>query len=173
MMTLICQYFPVVDAIDADILKICTRAMAYKTSTVETYNNFYLKYLVPGPRIRLWNKDKTKYVDVKEGCHIFVTQNGVSKAIIGTPLIFYKYNQEKDRCECQEPLERAFVTIHRNVQGEFPIAVGFAGTIHKFQGDTMDDTAIAINFDQSNNLHLIYTALSRVKSVQQIGAVQL
>ena len=173
MQSLICQHFPVVPHIDAGLLKTCTRAMAHKTCTVETYNNFYLKHLVPGPRIRLWNKDHDKYVDVKAGCHIFVTQNGVSKALNGTPLTFVKYDPDKDWCECQEPIEKDLICIHRNGKGEFPIAVGYAGTIHKFQGDTMDDAAIAINFDQSNNLHLMYTALSRVRTMQQIRAIQL
>ncbi|GFQ89872.1 uncharacterized protein TNCT_66831 [Trichonephila clavata] len=49
----------------------------------------------------------------------------------------------------------------------------FAGTIHKFQGDTMDDDAIAMNFNGSRDLNLVYTALSRVKSINQIVALQL
>ncbi|GFU98723.1 uncharacterized protein TNCV_298951 [Trichonephila clavipes] len=65
------------------------------------------------------------------------------------------------------------VKVQRNFKGEFPIVVGFAGTIHKFQGDTMDDDAIAMNFNGSRDLNLVYTALSRVKCMDQIVAIQL
>lgn len=174
MMSYICTHFPVVSNIDNNILRKCTRAMAYKTATVDTYNEFYLKNLVKGNRLRLLNKyNKNSFVEVKEGCKAFVTQNGVSDALNGTPVIFIKYDREKDELECKDPAKQSMVCITRNVRGDFPIAVGFAATIHKFQGDTMDDTAIAINFNDSVNLNLIYTALSRVKSMDQIVAIEM
>lgn len=175
LFTFLCSHFPVVEHIDSQILKECTRALAFLKVTVETYNEFYLKNLVKGPRLRLWRKAKqlqsNDFVDVKRGCHVFVTQNGVSRVQNGTSLIFMGYNQEKDYLECL--LNGDHVEIHRNQRGEFPILVGFAGTIHKFQGDTMDDKVIAINFDGNRDLNLVYTALSRVRSKDQIKAIQL
>lgn len=173
MMSYICEHFNVVEDINKDVLMKCTRAMAYRKSTVESYNNFYLKYLVEGPLYRLWKKNSTtSKVEVKVGCHVFVIQNGVSSALNGTPLIFDGYEEDKDCLRCKDACG-VVVRVHRNMYGEFPIVVGFAGTVHKFQGDTMDDAAIAINFNGSTNLHLIYTALSRVRSNQQIVAIEL
>ncbi|GFU14340.1 uncharacterized protein TNCV_3491481 [Trichonephila clavipes] len=113
------------------------------------------------------------YVDVKVGCHVFIIQNGVSLASNGTPLLFEKYNAEQDCIECMDPVKNLSIQVQRNFKGEFPIVVGFAGTIHKFQGDTMDDDAIAMNFNGSRDLNLVYTALSRVKCMDQIVAIQL
>ncbi|GFS34674.1 uncharacterized protein NPIL_32611 [Nephila pilipes] len=178
LFTYICGQFPVVEQIDTTILQKCTRALAYLKSTVEAYNNFYLKRLIKGPRIRLWTKSEkgdrgTTYVDVKVGCHVFIIENGVSLATNGTPLWFEKYNAQSDCIECKDPVKDTLVEVHRNSRGEFPIVVGFAGTIHKFQGDTMDDEAIAMNFNGSRDLNLVYTALSRVKSMNQIVAIEL
>ncbi|GFQ87826.1 uncharacterized protein TNCT_52841 [Trichonephila clavata] len=177
LFTYICGTFPIVEHIDTTVLQKCTRALAYLKSTVEAYNNFYLKRLIQGPRIRLWTRTKegmgTTYVDVKVGCHIFIIQNGVSLASNGTPLLFENYNAEQDCIECMDPVKKVMIQVQRNLKGEFPIVVGFAGTIHKFQGDTMDDDAIAMNFNGSRDLNLVYTALSRVKSINQIVALQL
>lgn len=176
MFTFLCGHYPVVDNIDTTILKKCTRALAYLKSSVESYNDFYLKHLISGPKYRLWRKNErvgNNHVDVKEGCLIFLIQNGVSTATNGTPLKFTRYNQETDAIECENVLNGDVVVIKRNLYGDFPITVGFAGTIHKFQGDTMDDTAIAINFNGSRDLNLVYTALSRVRSMSQIVAIQL
>ncbi|KAG8171585.1 hypothetical protein JTE90_007587, partial [Oedothorax gibbosus] len=116
MLSFITEHYPVVDHINSDILRKCTRAMAHKNATIETYNNFYLKYMVEGPRHRLWNKKKDKYVDVKPGCRIFVTQNGVSIALNGTPLIFVEYDSERDLVICRrEESNDGTVTVSRNV----------------------------------------------------------
>lgn len=184
LLTFLYEHFPVVESIDADILRKCTRALAHRNETVDKYNEFYLEHLIPktkefnyGRRLRLLRRDKNEqkkvYVDVKCGCRIFCTQNGVSSVSNGTPLIFKNYIAEEDRLECLDPATNDLVRISRNRQGDFPIVVGFAGTIHKFQGDTMDDAAIAINFNGSRDLNLIYTALSRVRCMSQIVAIQL
>ncbi|GFR21047.1 uncharacterized protein TNCT_570781 [Trichonephila clavata] len=115
----------------------------------------------------------TTYVDVKVRCHIFIIPNGVSLASNGTPLMFENYNAEQDCIECMDPVKKVMVQVQRNLKGGFPIVVGFAGTIHKFQGDTMDDDAIAMSFNGSRDLNLVYTALSRVKSINQIFALEL
>ncbi|GFT14680.1 uncharacterized protein NPIL_137031 [Nephila pilipes] len=176
LFTYICGQFPVVEQIDTTILQKCTRALAYLKSTVEAYNNFYSKRLIKDPRIRLWTKSEngdmgTTYVDVKVGYHVFIIENGVSLATNGTPLWFKKYNAQLDCIECKDPVKDTLVEVHRNSRGEFPIVVGLAGTIHKFQGDTMDDEAI--NFNGSRDLNSVYTALSRVKSMNQIVAIEL
>ncbi|GFW97216.1 uncharacterized protein TNCV_4784301 [Trichonephila clavipes] len=177
LFTYICGKFPIVEHIDTTILQKCTRALAYLKSTVESYNNFGLNRLIQGLRIRLCTKTKKgigiTYVDVKVGCHVFIIQNGVSLASNGTPLLFEKYNAEQDCIECKDPVKKLLKQVQRNFKGEFPIVVGFAGTIHKFQGDTMDDDAIAMNFNGSRDLNLVYTALSRVKCMDQIVAIQL
>ncbi|GFQ84187.1 uncharacterized protein TNCT_265251 [Trichonephila clavata] len=89
------------------------------------------------------------------------------------PLLFENYNAEQDCIECMDPVKKVMTQVQRYLKGEFPIVVGFAGTIHKFQGDTMDDDAIAMNFNGSRDLNLVYTALSRVKSMNQIVALEL
>lgn len=175
LFTYICKNFPAVNAIDDKILLKCTRVMAYTKSTVDNYNDFYLRKLVKGPRIRLWRKSNetngNTFVDVKKGCLIFLLQNGVSSAMSGSSLIFQQYNAKEDCLECT--LKEKKVTINRNLKGDFPIMIGYAGTIHKFQGDTIDDKAIAINFDGIRDLHVAYTALSRVRSKSQIIAIEL
>lgn len=174
--TYICSYFPVVEEINSDILKKCTRALVYLNSTVESYNKFYLKRLIKGEKICLKRKpfDNIHSIDVKTGCLIFVTQNTMV-AKNGTPLIFLKFveSEKCDYVECKHLDSDDVVKLYRNQYGDFPIVVGFAGTIHKFQGDTMDDAAIAINFNGNRDLHLVYTALSRVRSMKQIVAIAL
>ncbi|GFR04701.1 uncharacterized protein TNCT_623711 [Trichonephila clavata] len=115
----------------------------------------------------------TTYVDVNVGSPIFIIQNGVSLASNDTPLMFKNYNAEQDCIECMDPVKKVMIQVQRNLKGELPIVVGFARTIHKFQGDTMDDDAIAMNFNGSRDLNLVYTALSRVKSMNQIVALEL
>lgn len=172
--TYICSHFPIVEYIDSDILKKCTRALAYLNSTVETYNKFYLKHLVKGQTIRLWRtpRDNITYRDVKPECLVFVTENSFT-AKNGTPFIFLRHVLDGDYVECKHLENDRVVRVYRNQNGDFPIVVGFAGTVHKFQGDTMDDAAIAINFNGSRDLNLIYTALSRVRSMSQIVAIAL
>lgn len=178
MFTCLHQHFPIVQDVDCSVLKSCTRAMAYLKSTVDAYNTFYLRKMLPGPVLRLWKeKDgecQETFVDVKAGCHVFVTQNGVSSVPNGTYLKFEMYDSTKDVLECSDPNHQGQrIHVKRNANGEFPIIVGFAATVHKFQGDTMDDEAIAINFNESTDLNLIYTALSRVKGMAQVKAIQL
>lgn len=170
------ESFPIVECIDSTVLKKCTRALAYKKSSVESYNAFYLKYMVSGPVLRLWKEGEGRqtFVDVKTGCLVFVTQNGVSEVPNGTCLVFETYNRDTDEVECSSLAPtRGRVVVRRNTHGEFPITVGFAATIHKFQGDTIDDAAVTINFNESTDLNLMYTALSRVRNASQIVAIAL
>ncbi|GBN13117.1 hypothetical protein AVEN_257697-1 [Araneus ventricosus] len=125
-LTFICNHFPIVEEITSDILKKCTRALAYLNSTVETYNNFYLKRLVKGEKIRLKREpfDNITYVDVKPGCFIFVTQNS-STVKNGTPLKFLRHvpDNNGDYIECKYVDNDSAVKVYRNRKGDFPIVV--------------------------------------------------
>lgn len=171
-------HYSVVSDIDHVMLEKAERAMAFKNATVLAFNDFYIHHKIPGSYIRLYTfcpikKEpiKTEYVDVKPNCLIFVTQNNVSSVSNGTSLIFKEYNAQKDHLICERDNEK--ITVSRNEKGRFPIEIGFAGTLHKFQGQTLDEKKIVISFDGSEDLNLIYTALSRVRDVNQILAVKM
>ncbi|GIY02002.1 uncharacterized protein CDAR_453751, partial [Caerostris darwini] len=174
----IAQVFPVVPEINASHLQKCQKALSFKNNSVDTYNNYYLKKILPGKTIRLYAYDsfsnepiKDSFVDVKPSCKVYVTQNGFSDVVNGTLLIFKTYVSSKDVVRCLNPKNNATVDVRRNHQGKFPLVLGFASTVHKFQGFTIDDPAIVINFDGSDDLNLVYTALSRVRSMEQILAI--
>lgn len=182
LLSFVSNTFPVVETIEAEVLKQCDRVLAASNKAVDAYNAYYLKEMVPGKIIRLFQLlkgrvNKSKYVDVKKGCLVFVTQNGCSTDVKnGTLCVFDRYDAEQDRIVCFKlikPNQKSECRIHRNFNGMFPVAIGFAGTVHKFQGETIDDNNIAINFDGSRDLNLMYTALSRVKNIGQIRAVAL
>lgn len=196
MFTYLCGTYPVVQDIQLDVLKRCTRALAFRNATVDNYNKYYISCMITGVRVRLYRLDpeskepvREEFVDVKTDCKIFVTQNGCSEVANGTMLVFKRYCATKDVLECRltppsaatarrfdgnrRRIGEMMVCVRRNKVGSFPVAVGFASTVHKFQGETIDDEAIAINFDGSQDLNLVYTALSRVRSIQQIIALKL
>lgn len=169
--------FPVVEGIYAEMLERCSRALVYTNSTVEAYNKFYLDRL-PGKCIRLYKiKDdkiyRDHYVDVKKNCMVIVTENNCGTAMNGTCLTFVSYNSELDRVECHDEFGKLVYVTRSEYTGVIPITVGFASTIHKFQGETIDDAKILFNFDGCQDVHLIYTALSRVRCMDQILAVKL
>lgn len=175
LFTYVCSHFPVVENIDSTLLSQASRAMAFTNSTVKSYNEFYVRKMVPGQTIRLYKcKDevvKTEYLDVKRNCLIFVNENGHREVMNGTQLIFMDYDPEKDVIHCNYNGKR--IQLTRNAKGWFPIDLGFAGTVHKFQGETIDCHKIVINFDGNQNLNLVYTALSRVRDMEQILAIKL
>lgn len=47
------EKYPVVQCIDAPMLKEASRAMAFLNVTVDAYNKFYLQNMLPGKEIRL------------------------------------------------------------------------------------------------------------------------
>lgn len=176
----VCATFPVVEEIGADVLQKCSRVLAFRNATVDNYNNYYVQNIMKGSIVRLYKWDSRKkepvkesFVDVKPQCLIYVTQNGCSSATNGTLLVFQKYCPVQDAIECRKPTTGESVTVVRNRMGVFPIVLGFASTVHKYQGETIDDSAIAINFDGSRDLNLVYTALSRVRSMSQFLAIVL
>lgn len=167
MFDLIRKCFPVVEDIDHLLLMRADRAMACKKETVKTYNKFYLKSKIGGPEI-LIRPDLV----LKPGCLVFVTKNGCSQVNNGTQLIFRNYIS--DVAMCRDPKTNSEIKVKRDyVNGKFPLELGFAGTIHKYQGDTIDESKIVINFNESKNPNLVYTALSRVRQMEQILAIEL
>lgn len=173
------ETYPVVSVIESGMLKEAARAMAFKNATVSAFNEFYIQHKMVGPIIRLYSLcpvkkelKRTEYLDVKSNCLIFVTQNGFSSVSNGTSLIFQEYLADKDVLLCHQK-NGTKVTVSRNNMGKFPIEIGFAGTLHKFQGQTLDEDKIVISLDGSEDLNLIYTALSRIKCLEQILAIKL
>lgn len=183
LFTYILTNFPVVESITSETLMQADRAMALKNATVNNYNRFYLKCMVPGKMVRLYKCTPERvvekdYIDVKPGCRIVVNENILSRqsgsVMNGTQLTFNEYDAISDVLRCVECGTRKIVNIERNHStGKFPIDLGFAATVHKFQGETIDSARIVINFDKSENVNLVYTALSRVRDMSQIIAIQL
>lgn len=169
--------FPVVESIYADLLEKCSRALVYTHSTVDAYNQFYLNRL-PGKRIRLYRILENRllrdeFIDVKPHCMVIVTENNCGAAMNGTSLTFVSYDSTLDRVECRNDRQEILYIDRSEYTGWIPLVVGFASTIHKFQGETIDDENLLFNFDGCQDMHLIYTALSRVRCLNQILAVKL
>ena len=157
-------------------LKECRRVLVYKNESAEKFNKFYLENL-PGPEYTfpkilnniIINKD---WITLKKQCDIFI--NRKCEVPNGTFLKFVDYNKEKDLLICKYPNSNIFVNISRNTySGQFPVTLGFASTIHKFQGETINDSNVLMQFDESEDMNLMYTALSRVRSMNQIMGIIL
>lgn len=170
------ENFPVVDFIDSTILRQCKRALVYKKMTVANYNNFYLNELVEGPLIHLCKYFKNKlyrdeFVAVKANCMVTVTENNCGPVTNGTSLTFLDYDDNRDVAVCLDEEGKKIEVKRSGITGFIPLTVGFAGTIHKYQGETIDEYGIVFNFDQNRDLNLVYTALSRVRCKEQILAI--
>lgn len=168
VITFIRENYPIVSYMTEHLLKQCSRVLVYKRDTAAKYNKHYLD-LMDGPNIILpqvrdGQVNPEYYIRVKVGCNIMVTRN--VEVPNGTSLIFLKYDSIRDEIVCKYRDLNETVSIAR-VMGNFPICVDFAITVHKIQGDTIDGN-IVIDFDQTNDIHFMYTALSRVKSKHQI-----
>ena len=169
MFTFVCENFNVVEDIDRNLLMQADRAMAFRNETVRKYNSFYLKNKIQGPEILIEND-----LVLKSGCLVYVTRNGCSQACNGTQLIFQNYDFKNKTAICKYPKTNLEVKVEvDSIFGKMPLVLGFAATIHKYQGDTIDDEKILINFDGNRNLNMVYTALSRVRSMNQILAIEL
>ena len=163
----LCQHFPIQNDIDGNLLIQANRAMAVTNKRVESFNAYYLKHMVEGPEIRI-----NSGLILKSGCIVFVTKNGCSSVTNGSELIFQRY--DKDLAYCEHPKTGEEVVVRRDYETKkMPLMLGFAATIHKFQGDTIDHTKIVIHFDGNRDLNMVYTAVSRVKSIHQILAIAL
>lgn len=171
--------FPVVEEVNSELLKQCRRALVFRNETVQVLNRFYLRNF-PGRTVRLYRLnvsdkevDLESFVDVKSNCEIFVTKN-TRTMTNGTPLVFLRYDPKNDELICKHPDTQITARVDRDpYTGKFPVTLGFAGTIHKFQGDTVDEPHVLFNFDGCRNTNLVYTALSRVRNMEQIAAVVL
>lgn len=181
--------FPVLEDIYDYDLKKCDRVLTYKNETVDKYNQFYIDNL-PGSLIVLpiitteqttssvTNKyishdTSDKWISLKTNCDIIVTKkNAVPN---GTFLKFLKYDNVRDILICKMlNSDKANVFITRDkYTGQFPILIRYASTIHRYQGETINDKQILISFDRNEDMHLMYTAFSRVRSLKQIFAVIL
>lgn len=169
LFALIADHFPIQERIEGDVLSQADRAIAAKNERVLAFNNYYIKKMLKGPEIKI---DNDLYL--KPGCIVFVTKNGYSSVLSGTELEFICYNKRKERIICKHPKTKKVVVIRKDiVNNKFPVTVGFAATIHKFQGDTIDNSKIVIHFDGNRNLNMVYTALSRVRHMRQILAIAL
>lgn len=169
MIDYIHQHFPICEDITGSQLAQADRAMAAKNDRVDTFNAYYLHDMMQGPEIEIQDN-----LVLKPGCIVYVTRNGFSTASNGTELLFTRLCKYKGRLICADPKTRETVEVRREkASKKFPVVLGFAATIHKFQGDTIDNAKIVIHFDGNRNLNLMYTALSRVRHKAQILAVVL
>lgn len=167
MFGFICQHFPVVDDINGEILALANRAMSSTNKWVNVFNNYYIKNMVKGVEIEVNDN-----VILKPGCIVLVTKNGCSPASNGCELIFIQ--KKNDRIICADPKSKQEVEIWKDGESQlFPIALGFAATVHKFQGETLDEAKIVIHLSGNRDLNLAYTALSRVRHIDQILALAL
>ena len=161
------EHFPIEEDIDGSLLLQADRAMAATNKRVETFNTYYIHYMVPGPSIQI-----DYGLVLKPECIVFVTKNGCSKVTNGTELTFIRYHQ--DRAYCIHPKTKEEVIVSRDHETKkMPLVLGFAATIHKFQGDTIEQDKIVIHLDGNRDLNMVYTAVSRVKSMHQILAMTL
>ncbi|GFQ75366.1 uncharacterized protein TNCT_229681 [Trichonephila clavata] len=160
--------YPMIKYITESLIKDCSKILVYKNKTAQQYNNNYLD-LLNGPDIylpQIYNNQivENNYIRVKNNCDVIVTET--NELPNGSSLKFLYYNNVSDEIVCKYYTKE--VNLSRSKRnGMFPIAVAFATTIHKYQGDTINEKII-IDFDHSDNVHLIYTALSRVRSMNQI-----
>lgn len=165
----ICKVFPIYEEIDKTLLRRANRAMASKNERVNYFNNFYLKSMMEGPEVKIEGN-----LILKPGCIVFVTKNGCSSVSNGTELEFIRYRKSDERIICINPKTKEEVIIRKDSENKiFPVVLGFAATIHKFQGDTIDNAKIVIDFEGNRNLNMAYTAVSRVRHMDQILGIRL
>lgn len=167
MFGFICQHFPVVEDIDGEMLKRANRGMSSTNKWVNVFNNYYINNMVKGVEIKI-NDD----LILKQGCIVMVTKNGFSSVSNGCELIFIR--KKEDRLICTDPKSKQEVEIRKDFESQqFPVTLGFAATVHKFQGETLDEAKIVIHLSGNRDLNLAYTALSRVRHMDQIVALAL
>lgn len=179
--------FPVVDFLSDEILAQASRVLAHTGLTVSNYNKHYINILLKhrGGRFALYPVTKTNrdhpivnremVTVLRENCAVMVMENGCGPVFNGTCLTFLSYDRSHDRALCCQPNGNGkVIPIRRSDHtGVIPLVPAFATTIHKFQGETIDDYNVVFNFDQCRDVHLIYTAFSRVRDLSQILAVAL
>lgn len=179
--------FPVATCVTQEMMMRARFILAFKNDSVDNYNQFYLntimshekEYEFPtldssGKRVALDDYPE-KRKKLRKNCNVVVTENGCGENICnGTTLKFLDYDRVKDQAICIDEQTNKVKRVRRSrFKKQIPLVPGFAVTIHKFQGATIDENGIIICFDKSKDLNLIYTALSRVRDMSQIIAVIL
>lgn len=172
------EKYPIVEAISRKMILEVDRILCYRTRIADYYNKIYVDHKMAGEPMQLnlspdRHLEDTNYFNVKPNCLVRVTRNGYSNVCNGTELLFKAYNETRDEICCIDAHSQNEVWVRRCSKWSFPIELAFAGTIHKFQGETLNETQILIHFGGSRDLRVIYTALSRVRSMSQILAVCL
>lgn len=164
--------FPVRSEATPDILDNCEVVLAYKNITVQKYNEYFIDKL-QGNYITLPKIIRNKIVMedpiiLKPHCKIVIMTNcELSNGTFGT---FIDYDADNDMIIVLVNEKNFHIRRHC---GQFPIRLAYAVTVHKYQGETINGN-IVIDFDGSDDLHLIYTAISRVKCRKQIlGIINL
>lgn len=181
------ETYPVAACVTQEMMMRACFILAFTNESVDTYNQFYLNSIMGHekeyqfPALNSFGKqiaaddypDKRK--KLRKNCSVVVTENGCGENICnGTMLKFLDYDRMKDEAICLDEQTKKITRVCRSrFRKEIPLVPGFAVTIHKFQGATIDENGIIISFDKSKDLNLIYTALSRVRDMSQIIAVVL
>ena len=159
--------FHQIDYMNEDLINKAAQILVYKNATVDLYHQQYLSF---GSKVHLPQLINgcvifEDVITLKPNCKIITTQK--THLLKGTRLIFLSYYPEEDSLVCLLNNEKEFIT---RKDGQFPISLSYATTVHKFQGRTIENDII-IDFDYNNDVYFMYTALSRVRSIHQIIGV--
>lgn len=181
------ETYPIAPCVTQEMMMRACFILAFTNESVDAYNRFYLntimshekEYEFPaldssGKRVAP-NDCPEMRKKLRKNCTVVVTENGCGENICnGTTLKFLDYDRMKDEAICLDEQTEKITRVRRSrYKKQIPLIPGFAVTIHKFQGATIDENGIIISFDKSKDLNLIYTALSRVRDMSQIIAVVL
>lgn len=181
------ETYPIAPCVTQEMMMRACFILAFTNESVDAYNRFYLntilshekEYEFPaldssGKRVAP-NDCPEMRKKLRKNCTVVVTENGCGENICnGTTLKFLDYDRMKDEAICLDEQTEKITRVRRSrYKKQIPLIPGFAVTIHKFQGATIDESGIIISFDKSKDLNLIYTALSRVRDMSQIVAVVL
>lgn len=181
------ETYPIATCVTQEMMMRARFILAFTNESVDAYNEFYLntimshekEYKFPvldssGKRVAA-NDCPEKRKKLRKNCSVVVTENGCGEDIFnGTTLKFLDYDRMKDEAICQDEQTKKITRVCRSrYKKQIPLVPGFAVTIHKFQGATIDEDGIIVSFDKSKDFNLIYTALSRVRDMSQIIAVVL
>lgn len=164
------ETFPVADCITQEMLKKARCVLAFKNDTVNNCNDFYLDCIMGHEKEYVFQETR-----LRRNCRAMVNQNHCGEGVCnGSSVIFLDYDSGREAAVCRKIDTGERVLVYRSTYNrKIPLVPGFSITIHKFQGETIDNDNIIMCFDKSTDMNLIYTALSRVRDMSQILAVIL
>lgn len=167
------ETFPVVLCITQDMMWRARVVLSFTNDTIDACNLFYLEKKMAGEEEHLIPSEHEQPKKLRRNCRVVVTENGCGAGCYnGSRLIFLNYDRANDEAVCLDERTMRETRVRRSrYSNGIPLVPGFAVTIHKFQGETIDEDGIVLSFDNSKDLNLIYTALSRVRDLSQIVAV--